>query len=118
MNPTKSGYTIAKALIVPGLPQVLLAPEKNPGWMKLRQAYEAARAEIESVDADLILYFSTQWLSVLGYTFQADPTPEWTHVDHNFHELGSMKYKFRIDTDFPRIYADEVKKCEIGRAHV
>lgn len=101
---------ITKALIVPGLPQVLLAPEKNPGWQKLRQAMEAARAEIEATPADLIVYLSTQWLSVLGYTFQADPAPEWTHVDHNFHDLGSMKYRFKIDPDFARAYAEEVKK--------
>ena len=100
---------IVKALLVPGLPQVLLAPEKSPGWAKLRAAYEAARREIESVDADLILYFSTQWLSVLGYTFQADPKPEWVHVDQNFHDLGTMPYSFRIDADFAKTYAAEVK---------
>lgn len=101
---------IVKALIVPGMPQILLAPEKSPGWNKLRAAYESARKEIESTEADLILYFSTQWLSVLGYTFQADPSPEWIHVDHNFHYLGSMPYKFRIDADFAKVYAEEVKK--------
>jgi 2-aminomuconate deaminase len=101
---------IVKALVVPGLPQILLAPEKSPGWKKLNEAYAAARKEIESVDADLILYLSSQWLSVLGYTFQADPEPEWTHVDHNFHELGSMKYKFKIDPAFAKAYAAEVKK--------
>ncbi len=101
---------IAKALIVPGLPQVLLAPEKSPGWGKIHAAYEAARKEIENTEADLILYYSTQWLSVLGYTFQADPAPEWVHVDQNFHDLGSMPYKFRVDAEFPKIYAEEVKK--------
>jgi reactive intermediate/imine deaminase len=101
---------IVKALVVPGLPQILLAPEKSPGWQKLRDAYELARKEIETANADLILYYSTQWLSVLGYTFQADPSPEWTHVDQNFHELGSMPYKFRIDPSFASAYAAEVKK--------
>lgn len=101
---------IIKALVVPGLPQVLLAPEKSPGWQKLHQAYAQARQEIEKSEADLILYCSTQWLSVLGYTFQTDPNPEWVHVDHNFHELGSMKYKFKIDVEFAKIYAEEVKK--------
>jgi reactive intermediate/imine deaminase len=100
---------IVKALLVPGLPQVLLAPEKSPGWKKLREAYEQARKEIEQVEADLILYYSTQWLSVLGYTFQADPAPEWVHVDPNFHELGSLPYRFRIDAEFARSYAREVK---------
>jgi reactive intermediate/imine deaminase len=101
---------IVKALIVPGLPQVLLAPEKSPGWGRLRAAYDLARKEIESSGADLILYYSTQWLSVLGYTFQADPAPEWVHVDQNFHDLGSMPYKFRIDPDFAKTYSEEVKK--------
>lgn len=101
---------IQKILIVPGLPQVLLAPEKSPGWQRLRAAYDLARKEIENTDADLLLFYSTQWLSVLGYTFQADPNPEWVHVDHNFHDLGSMPYQFKIDPDFAKSYAQEVKK--------
>lgn len=101
---------ITKALIVPGLPQVLLAPDQSPGWQRLRHAYDLAKKEIEESDADFILYYSTQWLSVLGYTFQADPAPEWTHVDHNFHDLGSMPYKFRIDPAFACAYAKEVKR--------
>jgi reactive intermediate/imine deaminase len=101
---------ISKVVIVPGLPQLLLAPEKSPGWQRLRHAYDLAKKEIENSDADLLLFYSTQWLSVLGYTFQADPSPEWIHVDHNFHDLGSMPYKFRIDPGFAKFYAAEVKK--------
>ncbi len=101
---------ITKAIIVPGLPQILLAPEQSPGWKKLNEAYATVRSEIEATNSDLILYCSTQWLSVLGYTFQADPEPEWTHVDPNFHELGSMKYQFKIDPAFAEIYSAEVKK--------
>lgn len=100
---------IDRVLLVPGHPQILLAPEKNQGWKKLNQAYKNLAAEIAQSDADIILYFSTQWLSVLGYTVQADPHPEWTHVDHNFHELGSMKYKFKVDPSFAQIYAEEIK---------
>jgi reactive intermediate/imine deaminase len=98
-----------RALLVPGHPQILLAPEKNKGWQSLRASYEALQKQIAASDADLILYFSTQWLSVLGYTFQADPAPEWVHVDPNFHDLGSMPYKFRVDADFAHAYAQEIK---------
>lgn len=101
---------IVKALIVPGAPQILLAQEKSPAWKKLHEAYAKARQEIEACDADMILYYSTQWLSVLGYTFQADPSPEWVHVDQNFHDLGSMPYKFKVDPEFAKVYAAEVKK--------
>lgn len=101
---------IEKILIVPGQPHILLAPEKSPEWKKLADAYKEARKEIENSKADLILYYSTQWLSVLGYSFQADPNPEWVHVDQNWHDLGTLPYKFRVDADFAKIYAEEVKK--------
>ncbi len=100
---------VAAAYVVPGLPHPLLAPEASPAWRKLRGAYARVAAEIEATDADLILYFSTQWLSVLGYLFQADPEPGWTLVDHNWHEFGAMKYKMRVDTEFASAYAREVK---------
>lgn len=107
-----SGATVGSiigAYLVPGLPHPLLASERSPAWRKLREAYGDVRKEIEASGADVILYFSTQWLSVLGYLFQADPNPEWTHVDHNWHELGSMHYKMRVDTEFAAAYASEVR---------
>ena len=99
---------VSKAYIVSGLPHILLAPEQSAGWARLNAAYKDLREDIAAQDADLILYFSTQWLSILGYTFQADPNPEWLHVDQEWHELGSIPYKFIIDTDFAEAYAGEV----------
>jgi reactive intermediate/imine deaminase len=106
---TQNGSPVTACYVVPGLPHVLLAPEKSPGWKSLNESFARVREEIESSDAEMILFFSTQWLSVLGYLFQADPSPEWTTVDHNWHELGSIHYKFKIDTDFARLYGQEVK---------
>lgn len=106
---TSPGGLITACYVVPGLPHPLLAPEKNPGWMRLRHAYDEVRKEIEASDAEMILFFSTQWLTVLGYLFQADPEPKWTLVDHNWHEFGSMKYHFKVDAGFAHAYAEEVK---------
>ena len=103
-----SNSIISSAYIVSGQPHILLSPEKSPAWQSLRDSYEKMRLEIEAQDVDLILYFSTQWLSVIGYMFQGDPNPEWSHVDHNFHDLGTMNYKFNIDTEFAKYYAQEV----------
>lgn len=103
------GSLFTACYIVPGLPHVLLAPEKSAGWASLRKNFDLVRQEIEASDAEMILYFSSQWLSVLGYLFQADPEPEWTQVDHNWHEFGSMHYKFKVDTKFASIYGQEVK---------
>ncbi len=100
---------ITACYVVPGVPHTLLAADKNPGWNRLRTAMEGVRDEIASSDAEMILYFSTQWLTVLGYLFQADPNPKWTLVDHNWHEFGSVHYDFKVDVDFAKAYASEVK---------
>lgn len=105
---TWPGSQVTACYVVPGLPHVLLGPEQSLGWSSLRASFDVVRREIEASDAEMILYFSTQWLSVLGYLFQADPSPEWTLVDHNWHELGSIHYKFEIDTGFAKAYAGEV----------
>lgn len=106
---TSAGSMVTACYVVPGLPHILLGAEQSPGWKSLRDSYDVVRREIEASDAEMILYFSTQWLSVLGYLFQADPEPEWTLVDHNWHELGSIHYRFKIDTGFARAYSQEVK---------
>ena len=87
----QAGSLISACYVVPGLPHVLLAPEKSPGWQSLHDSFALIRREIEASDAEMILYFSSQWLTVLGYLFQADPEPEWSLVDHNWHEFDELK---------------------------
>ena len=89
-----------KGIIVPGLPQPLLAPEQNEGWGRIKDAFEKARQEIEEADPDVILVYSTMWPSVIGHQIQADPAPKWVHVDELFHDLGSIPYEFKIDSEF------------------
>lgn len=95
---------ILKGYLVPGKPLPLLAPDKNPAWAELRRGFEAARAEIAASGADLILIYSTQWMNVIGHQIQADPEPEWVHVDQDFHAFGTMPYKFRMDSAFATAY--------------
>lgn len=100
-------------LIVPGLPHPLLAPHKSRHWAAIRAAYEQAalrvRRAIEEQGADLLVLYSTQWVSVIGHQVQADPEPVWTHVDPEFHALGSMPYRLRMDADYARAYAEAAR---------
>ena len=104
-QPAAGAGHVVRGYIVPGLPHPLLVPERSPGWGALRNAYDAVRREIEASDADLLLLYSTQWISIIGHQIQADPAPEWVHVDPEWHALGSMPYRFRIDAEFGRAYA-------------
>ncbi|MFN8011260.1 MAG: Rid family hydrolase [Holophagaceae bacterium] len=89
-----------RGYIVPGKPLPLLAPEKNPAWAELRAGFNQARDEIAASGADLLLLYSTSWINVIGHQIQADPEPEWVHVDADFHDFGTMPYRFRMDPEF------------------
>ena len=104
-----SNGEIVLGLLVPAHPHPLLCPEKNPGWARLREAYEQARLIIEESEAEIILVYSTLWISIIGHQFQGLKEPEWTHVDHDFHYLGSMPYKFQIDTEFAENLSNSAK---------
>ena len=73
--------------IVPGKPQILLAPERNAGWTSLRESFGAARRAIEALKPDLLLLYSTQWPSIIGHQIQADPAPKWRLVDQDFQAI-------------------------------
>jgi 2-aminomuconate deaminase len=98
--------SIVKGIIVPGIPHPLLCPEKNEGWTRLREGFENARKELEECGAERIVIYSTMWPSVIGHQIQADPEPEWVHVDELFHDLGSIPYKFKIDAEFSHAFKD------------
>ncbi len=92
--------SVVAGVIVPGIPNPLLCPDANEGWGRLRDGFVAARRTIEDSGAERLLIYSTMWPSVIGHQIQAQPEPEWVHVDELFHDLGSIPYKFRIDADF------------------
>ena len=94
---------------VPPHPQPLLSPDANDSYASLRAAFDTARERIEQSDADLILVYSTTWPSIIGHQIQALEEPEWIHVDDDFHFLGSMPYKFKIDVDFANEFRDSAE---------
>jgi 2-aminophenol/2-amino-5-chlorophenol 1,6-dioxygenase alpha subunit len=110
--------SIQKAYIVPGQPHIVLAPEKNHGWASLRASYEAIGREIERSGAELLLLYSTQWLSVIGHLMQTDPQPKWVLVDQNWYEFGEIPYEFRVDPEFGKQYCALAKEAGLQAATV
>jgi len=91
---------IVGGLIVPGLPHPLLCPDASDNYRALADGFAAARAQLEALDPDLLIVYSTMWPSIIGHQVVSRPAPEWVHVDELFHHLGSMPYRFRIDEPF------------------
>jgi len=95
--------------LVPNQPHALLAPEKSSAWQSLRDSYERMRLEIEQSDAELLVLFSTRWVSIIGHQIQADPNPKFWVVDEDFHELGTLHYDLRMDAEFAQTYCDSAE---------
>jgi 2-aminophenol/2-amino-5-chlorophenol 1,6-dioxygenase alpha subunit len=95
---------VLKGFVLPGLPHPLLKPEGRPAWKKIRRAYDQVAQEVEALNPDLILIYSTYWASILGHQIQALPNPEWTLVDDEWHDLGSIPYRFTTDVEFAKAY--------------
>jgi len=106
----KTAGEVVAGFLVPSRPHPLLAPEKNHGWTKLRQAYGAVAAEIAALKPDLLLLFSTRWVSIIGHQMQADPKPKFWVVDEDFHELGTLHYELAIDTPFAEAYCQAAQE--------
>ena len=98
--------SVVASFVVPVHPHTVLAPDQNPGWRNLRNAFEEAAQTIRDLNADLLIVSSTTWPSIIGHQIQADPNPEWVMVDHDFHDLGSIPYSFNIDATFAHAWDD------------
>lgn len=112
---------ILKGFVVPGLPQPLLTPHANDSYKKLRAGLDDIAQEIEELQPDLLLIYSTMWPSILGHQFQAREKLKWVHVDDDFHDLGSIPYEFSMDKAFAEAYAELGKtrglQCKIVDYH-
>jgi 2-aminophenol/2-amino-5-chlorophenol 1,6-dioxygenase alpha subunit len=82
---------------VPGLPH-LLRPDLNEGYENLAQACRDLGDEFKRQGVSRILFYSTQWLSVLGQSVQARPRVSGLHVDENWYDIASLNFDFEIDS--------------------
>ncbi len=103
-----SGVTsgIVGAYMVPGLPQLAFdAPpstgaNKGPnGWQDLQSAMAEAGKQALAQNPDVLVIYSSQWISVLGHSFQYAANPRGVHVDENWHALGDFPFSFQIDRE-------------------
>jgi 2-aminophenol/2-amino-5-chlorophenol 1,6-dioxygenase alpha subunit len=88
----------------------LLAPEQSPAWARVRAGFETLRNRLAELNPDVLVIYSTQWPSVLGHQIQADPRPQGVHVDHEFHDLGTMEYNFPVHVEYADAYIAAGKK--------
>ncbi len=88
--------TVVARALVSAAPQ-LLTPELNPGYKRLISGFQDVEADFKKLGVERIVYWSTQWLSVLGQMFQAGSDLTGIHVDENWHESCELPFHFMVD---------------------
>jgi 2-aminophenol/2-amino-5-chlorophenol 1,6-dioxygenase alpha subunit len=91
--------TLKAACLVPGLPH-LLKPSLSPSYRALATAAEALGDQLERQGVERVIYYSTQWISVLGHLYQAKADLKGLHVDENWYELLDLPFAFQVDQPF------------------
>jgi 2-aminophenol/2-amino-5-chlorophenol 1,6-dioxygenase alpha subunit len=88
--------TIQRAYIVPGLPH-LTSNVSVESWETLRRGFRQAGEHVKATKPEVLVVYSTQWISVLGHSFQTQPNPKGLHVDENWYEYGDFPFDLRVD---------------------
>lgn len=100
----------AAVAFVPGMPH-LLRPNLNPHYHELAAAMTKLGDRLAQRGVERILYFSSQWLSVLGYSVQARLELSGLHVDENWHDLIDLPFRFCIDRSFADRLSRALNSC-------
>ncbi len=87
---------IQRAYLVPGLPH-LVSHQAVESWEVLRRALRQAGASIKALRPEVLVLYSTQWISVLGHSFQTNLNPKGLHVDENWYEMGDFPFDLRVE---------------------
>lgn len=88
--------TVVARALVSTAPQ-LLKPELNPAYERLVNGLQAVEADFKKIGIERIVYWSTQWISVLGQMFQSGSHLTGIHVDENWHDSCELPFEFRVD---------------------
>ncbi len=94
---------------VPGLPH-LLQKSRGPSWERLASGYEQVAKDLAASKPDILCLYSSQWLSVLGTSFQCHPQPQGLHVDENWYDFENLPYDFKTDSVLAEKMAIAVKE--------
>lgn len=99
---------VVATAFVPGMPH-LLAQDPAPSWKALADATSEVGRRIAAENPDVVVMMSTQWFTVLGHQFQADPNPSGQHIDENWYDFdfGDLTYDLRMDSEFVVRWAEQ-----------
>ncbi len=92
---------VVAAYLVPGSPLLTLRRD-IPAYAELLAGMAQVAREIEDLQPDTLIVYSTRWLAVLDQQWQGRARITGLHVDDNWHEFGEMRYDLTTDVSLAR----------------
>lgn len=104
---------VSRGYLVPGLPHLAFS-DKLGGWKELAQAYSRAGENARNTKPDVFVVYSSQWISVLGHSFQTRPTLQGAHVDENWYAFGDLPYSIKVASTLGEKMAEKAREKQLA----
>jgi ABC-type branched-subunit amino acid transport system permease subunit/aromatic ring-opening dioxygenase catalytic subunit (LigB family) len=92
---------VVGAYLLSGSPLLALA-RQEPVYEELRRGYARVARDLEELQPDTLVIYSTRWYAVLDQIWQGRARATGLHVDENWHELGELRYDITTDVSLAR----------------
>jgi len=81
---------------------LLLLKADEARYAELLAGMRRMAREIEALEPDTLVIYSTRWFAVLDQLWQGRPRMAGLHVDENWHELGEIRFDMTTDVSLAR----------------
>jgi len=81
---------------------LLVLQRKEVRYAELVAGMQRVARDIDELNPDTLVIYSTRWFAVLDQLWQARPRLAGLHVDENWHELGEMRFDMTTDVSLAR----------------
>lgn len=93
---------LKRVYLVPALPHILQKTELNAGYTQLHAAMQRVALDLQAQGVERIVYYSTNWIAVLGQMIQAKAHLAGVHTDENWYDYGNLDFSFTVDTSLAK----------------
>ena len=104
---------VVGAYLVPASPLLVLR-RHEPTYAELQAAMQRVAREIDELQPDTLVIYSTRWFAVLDQLWQGRARMAGLHVDENWHELGEVRFDMTTDVSLARACVRAAQRAGIA----
>lgn len=108
---------VVGAYWLPASPLLALC-NKEPVYNDLAKGMEKVREDIERLEPDTLVIYSTRWYAVLDQLWQGKQRMSGLHVDENWHELGEIPFDLTTDVSLAKACVRAAREAGIPSKRV